>query len=163
MCRLLFYQLNKLLFRQFTGMVEFERFGNNYYCCDRWFFPSQKYEICSISFEWLVNPCSLYIIMFAKNWVICTDEVSNFSENSLKIYLTLISFLPSIFLSDIFQPLLGISLQVLASISSNLPILSNLTLFDKIFPSSHKSYSSVRSILSLLRYIVFLLNYIFFC
>ena len=86
-----------------------------------------------------------------------------FSENSLKIWLALIISLPSISLSAIFQPLLGISSQVLDSFPSNLPTLSHLSLFDKIFTSSHKSNSSGRFILSLLWYIFVLFNYIFFC
>ena len=105
----------------------------------------------------------MYIIILVKIWVIWTDEVSNFCENALKVYLSLISFLPSISLSAISQTLLGISLQVLASSPSILPILSNLSVFDKIYPLSHKSNSSVRFILPLPRYIIVLLNFIFFC
>ena len=43
------------------------------------------------------------------------------------------TFFSSISLSAIFQPLLNISLQVFASTPSNLPILSNLYFFDKIY------------------------------
>ena len=100
--------------------------------------------------------------MFVKSWVIWTDEVRIFSENGLNICLALTIFIPSIYLSTISQPLLGISLQVLDSTISNLPNLNNLSLFDKIFPLSHKSNSSVRFVLSLPRYIVVLLNFLFF-
>ena len=62
-----------------------------------------------------------------------------FSENALKICLEIISFLPNIDLPAIFQPLLGTLLKFLAQTSGNLPIISNLTFFDKMFLSSHKS------------------------
>ena len=100
--------------------------------------------------------------MFVESSIIWIDEVSNFSENALKICLAIMIFLPSISLSAIFQTFLGISLIFLASTSSNLPILSHLSLFDKIFPSSHKSNSSVRFILSLPWYIVVPFNFLFF-
>ena len=50
----------------------------------------------------------------------------------------------------------------MVSTPSNLPILSNLYLFDKIFPSSHKENQSFRFILSLPQNIVVLLNFLFF-
>ena len=85
------------------------------------------------------------------------------SENSLKICLYLISFLPSISLYDILKALFGISLQVLASTPRNPPILSNFYFFDKISSLSHKSNSYFRLIIYLPRNIFVRFNFLFFC